>query len=290
MLKKAITCILSIALIGVSTSSAFAKNKGIVDNNYIYVDNEKIYFENIGNKNSKKTVLLIHGASCTGESMRPLAMNLSMYNVVIIDLPQHYRSEGTARPSVESNSRFIKDLIKEMRKYNIVTEDITLAGHSMGGVITLDTAINHNINEIKRYIIMDSCAKADMPKDFIDKLGQGIFDTSFLNAAFTPYTPQAVLDYFYANTDKLLASVEASYIDFSGSNGYDAVDKLDKVKSPVLILGAELDNITPPELSKQMHDGIEGSQLIIYPKVGHMLPIEKASEISKDIINFIDNN
>lgn len=258
-------------------------------NNFITVEKENIYYERLGNADSDKTLILVHGASATAESMRPLAMNLADYNVILLDLPGHFRSEGTARNTIRDYSDFIKEFIKELRGEGIVTDDITLIGHSMGGMITLQSAINHDVNEIKRYVIVNSGAKVEIDQGFIDKLAQGIYDYSFFNAAFTPYTPQYIIDYFMANMESMVASVEASYADFSTAKEYDGRDKLDKVKAPVLVLGADMDMITPIALAYELEAGIEDCTLIEYTEVGHMLPIEKAGIVAGDIIEFIES-
>lgn len=291
MFRKLIAHLLIVATI--LTSCVFfvvnAENSENNKDNYITVKNENIYYERLGNTSSNKTIIFVHGASATAESLRPLAMNLSDYNVILLDLPGHYRSEGTARSTIKDYTDFIKDFIKALRSEGIVTEDITLIGHSMGGMITLQSSINHDVNEIKRYVIVNSGAKVDVDQGFIDKLAQGIYDYSFFSAAFTPYTPQYIIDYFMANLDSMVASVEASYADFKTAAEFDGRDQLDKVKDPTLILGAELDRITPIALSHEMDEGIEDSELITYSEVGHMLPVEKADIIAQDIIKFIES-
>lgn len=252
---------------------------------------EEIFYERLGDNSSEKTVILIHGASGTGESLKVLANELLEFNTIVLDLQGHYRSEGSAEFTIGEYAKTIKDFVKEIKKEGILTDDITIAGHSMGGGITLDIAINNNIQGVKRVVIMNSGASFDtVTQEFVDKLAKGEYDPSFLEACFTPYTDPAIIEYFMAHTSTLMASIEASYADFSAALAFDESDKLDKVKVPTLILAGEMDLVTPMEAAQELDREIENSVLISYPKVGHMLPIEKPQIVAKDIIEFIKNN
>lgn len=289
MLRKCLVCFIIFVLV-IGNGASFAQ---ISENeeNYIKIKHDRIYYERLGNEDSEKTIILIHGASGTGDSLKPLATCLTDYNVIVLDLPGHYRSEGEAEFLISEYSKFMKMFINQLRIDKIVTNDITLIGHSMGGGITLDTAINHNISGIKRVVITNSGAKFDtVTQEFVDSLKDGYYNPAFINACFTPYTEPAIIEFFMTNIDTLMASIEASYADFSAAFAFDESDKLHKVKVPTLILSGEMDMVTPLATSQELDMGIDNSELISYPKVGHMLPIEKPEIVAEDIINFIENN
>jgi pimeloyl-ACP methyl ester carboxylesterase len=73
----------------------------------------------------------------------------------------------------------------------------------------------------------------------------------------------------------------------SGMRNHSAADVLPTIEVPVLILGGERDHFTPPSVQHRMHDLIPGSELILYPEGGHLLPVEEAPAIARDLVDFL---
>ncbi len=290
MFKK-ISMLLLVVMFAVSSTGFAQGETHINDENYVSVNGDKIYYDNFGNTDSEKTVLIIHGAGGTAEAVRPLGMYLQNFNVVIIDLPGHNRSEGDLINSIDGYSKFIKNLIKQLRKNDVVTDDVTLIGHSMGGAITLNSAIQDNVNVVKRFVIVNSSYTFDyLPQELLDVLANGEMPMEFFAAGFTPYTPPELIQYFMDNITNLMCPVEVVYNDFLAVSEFSVEKDLKRVDKPTLILGAELDNAAPIEYSIKMNEYVENSILITYEKVGHLLPIEKAEQVGADITEFINNN
>ncbi len=73
----------------------------------------------------------------------------------------------------------------------------------------------------------------------------------------------------------------------SGMRHHSAVDVLPTIEVPVLILGGERDHFTPPSVQHRMHALIPGSELILYPDGGHLLPVEEADAIARDLVDWL---
>jgi pimeloyl-ACP methyl ester carboxylesterase len=73
----------------------------------------------------------------------------------------------------------------------------------------------------------------------------------------------------------------------SGMRNHSAADILPTIKVPVLILGGERDHFTPPSVQHRMHELIPDSELILYPEGGHLLPVEEAKAIARDLVEFL---
>lgn len=65
---------------------------------------------------------------------------------------------------------------------------------------------------------------------------------------------------------------------------------LPDIKIPTLILVGELDKVTPPGLSEELHRGIPGSTLAIIPKVGHISNIEDPTRFNQLVEDFISTH
>src|SRR3990172_10489042 len=89
---------------------------------------------------SRQSVLMIHGAgqsSLTWEYQVDELKEQSKFNLFILDLPGHGKSEGSGLGSIKECSGFLKDFTDTLGLENLI-----LVGHSMGGgivqVFTID--------------------------------------------------------------------------------------------------------------------------------------------------------
>ena len=70
---------------------------------------------------------------------------------------------------------------------------------------------------------------------------------------------------------------------YSNSNDYD------KVSCKTLVIGAEYDGINPPELGREVADGIDGAEFELINDAGHLAFAEQPDEFYNVIKNFLDN-
>ena len=105
--------------------------------------NTQTYFHNfelIDKK--KKSILFIAGAGMDHRLVRSLKLPNSEFNKpLIIDLPGHGDSKGSSSNSIESYSKFLVDSLEDFNLKNLA-----LCGHSMGGLVALDMAVNHDFS------------------------------------------------------------------------------------------------------------------------------------------------
>jgi len=69
----------------------------------------------------------------------------------------------------------------------------------------------------------------------------------------------------------------------------DVTPLLSTIHAPTLIVVGEEDTITPPALSRQMHDAIRGSELAIVPRVGHLPNLEQPDAFNGIVTRFLDH-
>ena len=56
----------------------------------------------------------------------------------------------------------------------------------------------------------------------------------------------------------------------------DSRPLLASIRCPTLVLVGDGDELTPPELAKEIAGGISGAKLVVVPDCGHLSTIEKA--------------
>lgn len=67
---------------------------------------------------------------------------------------------------------------------------------------------------------------------------------------------------------------------------HDAEEALQATRTPALVIGGELDNITPVAFSHRIAELIQGSELHVLPEAGHQLMLERPTELAELIDRF----
>ncbi|HEX6314340.1 MAG TPA: alpha/beta hydrolase [Gemmatimonadaceae bacterium] len=70
----------------------------------------------------------------------------------------------------------------------------------------------------------------------------------------------------------------------------DSTPDLERVSVPTLVIVGDEDVLTPVADSEALHRGIERSQLVVLPRVGHLTCLEAPDEFSRALSNFLASN
>ena len=97
---------------------------------YVYTNNKTV-------DPAKLSLVFIHGAGFDHSVWTLIARHFSRHdwNVIALDLPGHGRSEGPVLQSIEEMASWIIELINTLG-----LNSVALVGHSMGSLVTLETA------------------------------------------------------------------------------------------------------------------------------------------------------
>ena len=97
---------------------------------YVYTNNKTV-------DPAKPSLVFIHGAGFDHSVWTLFARHFSRHdwNVIALDLPGHGRSEGPVLESIEAMASWTMELIETLG-----LDSVALVGHSMGSLITLETA------------------------------------------------------------------------------------------------------------------------------------------------------
>ena len=68
---------------------------------------------------------------------------------------------------------------------------------------------------------------------------------------------------------------------------WDVRDRLGEISVPALILVGEADFICGEKWARQLHDGIPGSELVVFPDSGHFAHVEETSAFGDAVTTFI---
>jgi pimeloyl-ACP methyl ester carboxylesterase len=69
----------------------------------------------------------------------------------------------------------------------------------------------------------------------------------------------------------------------------DSRPTLAAIDCPTLVLVGDEDQLTPPELAREMANGIRGSRLVIVPESGHLSTVEQPQAVTKALVEWMQS-
>jgi len=230
----------------------------------------------------KPTLVMIHGAGGRSQTwqgqIHPLKDSL---NTLALDLPGHGKTAGHSKNSVDEYAHWLGEMLDVLFQ-----EPVFLMGHSMGGAIVQETALLYP-KLLKGIILVGTGPRLKVAPMFLE---------GFLNRF--EETIDTVINYAYASGADRSMLIEGANImkdagakvvhdDFVACDRFDRRKDLGNINLPCLIVCGEKDKLTPPALSRILHESIRGSSLEVLPSVGHFAMIESHKEFNQSVRHFI---
>jgi len=256
------------------------------DGRFIIVDGLETYIRESGEP-AGEPIILLHGwgASTVSWNATIPALAEAGYRVIAFDRPPYGLSAkvGDDLPlSITDQAHFT---IALMDALNI--EQAALIGHSMGGGVALQLALDH-ADRVRGIGLIGTGARLPVHPDI-------------LNNALTDQAAAARLisNWFWgegatdAQREASFAGVmqtppEIMHGDFLSCVGFDVRARLGEIRVPALIVAGEQDKMMPLKFSHLLHDNIAGSTLVIVPNAGHKLIIEQPQVVADAVQTWLD--
>ena len=81
--------------------------------------------------------------------------------------------------------------------------------------------------------------------------------------------------------DSYLKTIEASLT-------FDRSAEVDRIAAPTLLIYGEHDRLTPPEIGRDLHRRIAGSEFVLIEGAGHLSNVEKPAAFNAALLDFLD--
>jgi pimeloyl-ACP methyl ester carboxylesterase len=178
---------------------------------------------------------------------------------------------------------------------------VHVLGHSYGGCVAQRFALDHP-DRVAGLVLYDSTpvlgpelysaaldAARAYPGRFPDQPAATAIADAFLNGTSTDdrsaterlkrMTPLYLADYFGRRTeyDAMIEHLRYFHEPASAADPvpFDTRDRLAEITVPTLVLVGEHDFICGPRWARMLHDGIKGSELVLFPGSGHFPHLEE---------------
>jgi 3-oxoadipate enol-lactonase len=256
-------------------------------------DDANIYYECHG-EGDGPPVLFIRGTGADGTRWMP---QVEAYQdevpCVIFDGRGVGKSDSTPPPYTVA--QMAGDTIALMDHLGLETAHIS--GSSLGGAIGLHMAV-HAPERVKTLQLHSSwlatrgfsAYSIGLLKKILLAGGTDFYYEATLPLLFSPTYMQdnfdglmKVLAHMQANPateDGLLGQIEANL-------SYDLSAEVSRVDVPTLVTVGELDYILPVSCSRELHDAISGSELIVFPGCGHLVTMESPDAFNRATLDWL---
>jgi len=168
-----------------------------------------------------------------------------------------------------------------------------VCGCSMGGVITLWMAANHP-ERVAGAVLANTGAKLGTDEGWNARIAE-------VRAGGTAAIRDQVVGRFLSSAfrarDPVATALISGMIDATDRGGYiaacEALRDVDlraaakTVRVPVMIVGSELDESTPPTLARELHAAIDGSELVMIPDAAHLSNVEQSESFNTALLRFL---
>jgi 3-oxoadipate enol-lactonase len=167
-----------------------------------------------------------------------------------------------------------------------------VCGCSLGGVIALWLAVNHP-ERLTGAVLANTGAKIGTDESWNARIAA-------VRAGGTAAVRDQVVRRFltpeFRARDPETTSLIGGMLEATNPDGYiatcEALRESDlradgaRVRVPVLIIGSERDQSTPPALSHELHASIEGSELVMIPDAAHLSNVEQPGLFNAALLRF----
>lgn len=226
------------------------------------------------------TLLLLHSSGATPALWDRVVALMPGIPVVAPPLPGR---AGVAWPSGESGrdvAAYARWLIGFMDTEGIASA--TIAGHSLGGAIALQCALDHR-ERVAGLGLSGTGARLRVWPDVLDGLADGVRDTMefFANVQCGP----GATDRERVAIRRMLEQVgmEQTLADLRACDAFDVMDRVGDIAVRTQIFAGGNDLATPEKYARFLAGRIPAARLTLIPGAGHALPIEAAQDMAADL-------
>lgn len=243
------------------------------------------------NNTAKNTIVMVHGFRGDHHGLEDIIRELpKQYRVIVPDLPGFGASESfKGTHDIKNYMQFLREFIAKT-----TNQPPVLLGHSFGSIVAA-----HYVAEfpktIKKLILVNPIASPALKgkkaifshltvfyywlgSKLPSKAGHALLSNkaivltmSTLLAKTKDKTLRRKIHQGHLAHFSSFQSRRVVMESFKASVSHTALEPADKISTPTLLIVGEVDDIAPLKSQKQLEQKITNSQLVVAPRVGHLI-------------------
>jgi pimeloyl-ACP methyl ester carboxylesterase len=230
----------------------------------------------------RRSIVFVHGAGGNAFAWQNQRRGLDRgVNTICIDLPGHGQSAGPACGSIVEYSHWLVRFIESLGLDSIIP-----AGHSLGGGVVLETAIECP-ERLEALILIASGARLRVSPEIVQSL-ESDFTTAaeqMVRKCYGPGSSEKLLKWGLEHV--LSERREVVLADLRACDTFDRMDDIAQINKPALLVCGSEDTMTPPKYSQYLAEKLQRATLRIVDKAGHMAMVERPFEVNAAVLKFL---
>ena len=296
------TMILSSFSLCVFANGEAEEFKPYEDSQFFTYGDYKIHYRIIPAQGEQKgRIMMLHGFLCSTFAWRNLAAEMSAqgYECVLADLPNFgYCTRENGEMTIVDREILIAELMKTIAP----EEKWIIAGHSMGGGVAVNIAIENDVEALLLYMPapqseFPEAMKGLMTSKFMKGLMNGFFN---YGTRFDPLVRMiiymATMDWEFAKSYDLSGVTDATQYDGFGGGMCEMMfnvkatqlDRTSEIGCPVLICQASKDIIINQTMKDQISDAFPEATYYTVEGGGHQCIENRAEELCGVTVDFLN--
>jgi pimeloyl-ACP methyl ester carboxylesterase len=264
------------------------------------VNGIKLYYEVHG---QGEALILIPGLGANGRTswLWQLPAFKKHYKVITFDP----RSVGkSSRPKEPYSFRVLADDVVGLMDH-LAVKKADVLGHSMGGLVAQELAIDYPDRVLKLVLVSSSLAGGPtIPANpaLAEAMGyaEGTTEIDF-SKVDTRKTMKAVIGMsFNKRLYRIAMQLASKYLvkleeldgmwdQLRAASVHNTFDRLHLIKAPTLVIVGAGDRITPPHTSEVLAGKIPNARLIMVKGGSHVLTVEMTSRFNREVLGFLSH-
>ena len=249
---------------------------------FLDLDGQLVHYRDQGPSSDPLPLVLIHGTSASLHTWEGWVAGLSATRRVIsFDLPGF----GLTGPNADndySDARYVAFVRQFLSRLGVGR--VVLVGNSLGGEVAWQVALA-DPSRVAGLVLVDAAGFNFVPESL--PLGFRIARIPVLREPMRWVLPRRAIEdsvlNVYGDPSRVTAALVDRYYELTLREGNRVAlmrrmdqlapgptERLGEIKVPTLILWGERDRLIPVRWAKEFHQAIPGSQLVVFPKLGHV--------------------
>jgi pimeloyl-ACP methyl ester carboxylesterase len=263
---------------------------------YAYVDGTAVHYVHAGRTTLPgvvpplargELIVFLHDAGGNAGVWRHVAAALeNAHSTIAFDFPGHGRSGGTeGLGSIDAYARHFLALARTLQQRPAV-----LVGHGMGAAVAVEAA-RRAPDSVRALVLVGAATRIQVAEETLrtwESVMRGRAPQPFTTEAFSPKTDFGRMREAWA--EQIKTDPRVRYSDLLACANHDAGAAAATLRVPTLIVAGSDDSVVSPEASGLLQRSIRESQLTVVGDGGHMLPLEKTTEVAAAIAEFLSRS
>ncbi len=295
-------CIILMSSISVISYAADTSYMPYENSQYFSYGDYDIHYQVVPAKGQfKGRIMMLHGFMCSTYAWRNMAdeMSKSGYECVLADLPNFgYSTRETDNMTIIDRETLIVKLMESIAPM----DEWILAGHSMGGGVAVNIAIENGIESLLLYCPAPQSEFPPAMKWLIQsRIMKGTMNTFFKYGTRVKPLVKLVIyaatnDWEFSQNYDVTGVTNAVQYDKFGAGMCEMMynvrptdlNNADKIKCPVLLVQASNDIILNAQMKEQMNSAFPNATTYIVDGGGHQCIENRADELSAVTYDFLN--